>query len=408
MLLSMAVRNLIRHRRRTALTGSAVIFSTAVLVFFTSIQLKSYELGLSAAVSLFQGHGQLQRAGFNEDPSIEDSFVLGQSELLGLASNPSVVTTARRGLAGALLSSTTRTYAVQIAGVEPEKEGALSTIPSRVVEGLYFPKEVRGEVVIGKTLSRRLSVTVGDELTLLGQGKDGSVAASVLKVGGVFESGSIEMDRSLAEIHLDEFQEIFTMGDEYHSIVLKTSLLSDSEEIIKGLDRALRTSQPSVRALSWDDLSPGLKESMQLDFAVSWIFYCCLIAIVAFSLVNTFLMSVLERTREFGIMLALGSRPVFLSKIIVTEGIILCATGVALGISGGIALILYFNRVGFSVPGADEVLKLWSIPSVIRPEVTLPVVSLAPSIILVASLSALIYPAWKAARTNPLDAIRKG
>ena len=408
MLLSMAIRNLIRHRRRTVLTGSAVIFSTAVLVFFTSIQLKSYELGLSAAVSLFQGHAQIQREGYNEDPGIEESFALSPEDLIALKSNSLIEIAARRGLGGALLSSESRTYAVQIAGVEPKVEASLSTIPSRIVHGDYFPEKAQGEIVIGVTLARRLAVTIGDELTLLGQGKDGSVAASILKVGGIFESGSVDMDRSLAEIRLDEFQEIFSMVGEYHAIVLKTSSLSESEEIVKEMDRSIRSKSPGLRVLSWDDLSPGLKESMQLDFAVSWIFYCCLIAIVAFSLVNTFLMSVLERTKEFGIMLALGSRPVFLSKIIVTEGILLCATGVLLGISGGIALIFYFHRVGFSVPGADEVLKLWSIPSVIRPEVTLPVISLAPTIILLASLAALVYPAWKAARTNPLDAIRKG
>ncbi|MCB0360870.1 MAG: FtsX-like permease family protein, partial [Bdellovibrionales bacterium] len=160
--------------------------------------------------------------------------------------------------------------------------------------------------------------------------------------------------------------------------------------------------------LRWDELLPGLKQAIELDMASGWLFYFSLVLIVTFSIVNTFFMVVVERTREFSIMLALGVRPSRIGGLVVLESMLLTTLGLLLGIGCGAVTLWYFGVHGFSVPGMDEVAKLWNLPDAIYTRITPRALLHGPLVLLGMSVLAVIFPVLKIFRLNPSTSLRQG
>ena len=211
--LRMAWRNLWRHSRRTWLTATAMIFSNVLLVFMISLQFGSYEMMINNTLRSFSGHLQVQADGYNDNPKMRSSVpdILPLTEQVRTALPDADV--AARAMAFALASSEQRSFGVQIIGVQPAYERQVSSLPGLVNRGRFLHDDTVAEIVIGSVMARNLKVVLGDELTLLGSGRDGSFAAGVVRIVGIFESGSADMDRSIAEVPLRYFQDSFAMGD---------------------------------------------------------------------------------------------------------------------------------------------------------------------------------------------------
>lgn len=399
----MAWRNLWRHRRRTVLLLLAIAFCTAVLIFFMALQLKSYDTAVKASVSLLSGHIQIQVPGYLERPQMRKSFS-GHDVEKKLGNVTGIAEYAPRAVGYALLSSDERTYGASVLGVIPEREGGISTIPSLVRSGRFLEKLDALEVVIGKTLAANLKLGVGEDLTLLGQGRDGSLAASVLTIVGIFESGSADIDRSLIEIPLGTFQETFGMGDHIHAYVVTIGADSELEVVRNAISSNL--SDQKLMVLTWNEIIPGLKQSIELDMTFGWMFYCSLVIVVVFSILNTFLMSVLERIKEFGIMLSLGARHRSIAGMVIMECLFISLIGLGLGIVLGAAVVEYYRWHGFSVPGSEEILRKWNLPSTIHPVVTARVLVSCSIVILAANLISIVYPALKILSLTPARALK--
>jgi len=210
--LRMAWRNLWRHKRRTWLTATAMIFSNVLLVFMISLQFGSYDMMINNTLQAFSGHIQVQKAGYNENPKMRSSIPRIRSLTGDLRGAMPEARIASRAAGFALASSEQRTFGIQVIGVEPDYEPEVSTIPGLVKQGRFLDDTNAPEIVIGAVTARNLKVSIGDEITLLGSGRDGSFAAGVVNVVGIFETGSQEMDRGFSEVPLGYFQETFFMG----------------------------------------------------------------------------------------------------------------------------------------------------------------------------------------------------
>ncbi len=400
----LAWRNLWRHKRRTWLTASAIAFSAMLLVFMITLQLGAYDMMIDTTVRVFHGHLQVQRAGYLDKPqmraTVPDAAAL--AERLRRATALQAIAVRAQGFA--LAASRDRTYGVPVLGVQPAYEPKVSTLPHLVKRGRYLAADDAQELVLGAALARNLRVTVGDELTLLGSGKDGSVAATVLPVVGIFDSGNPELDRNLVQMPLATFQDVFSMGEEAHAIVVS----GESVEAIprtKAAVAAELAGSPQLVVLDWEELMPGVKQLIQTDMVQNWITYLALILIVTLSIMNTFLMSVLERTREFGIMLALGATPMRLGLVIMLESALLTLIGLVIGIALGGAVAVYFHFTGFTFPGMQEIYAQFGLPGVITPQISFTTFTLGPAVILVFTLLAALYPALRIRKLEPVEAI---
>jgi ABC-type lipoprotein release transport system permease subunit len=403
-LLRLAWRNLWRHKRRTWLTASAIAFAATLLVFMISLQLGAYDMFIDVSLRVFTGQMQVQREGYKEKPQLRSTVPQAAALAAQLRQTTGLDAVATRAQGFALASSAARSYGVPVIGVEPAFEPKVSTLPHLIKEGRYLSAVNAQEAVVGAALARNLKITVGGELTLLGSGKDGSIAATIVPVVGIFESGNPELDRHLVQLPLGTFQEIFSMGEDAHAIVVSGS----SNETIpqtKAAVAAQLAPDSGLVVLDWEQLIPGLKQLIQTDMVQNWITYIALILIVTLSIMNTFLMSVLERTREFGIMLALGVSPRQIGIVVLLESLFLTVLGLAIGIAigGGIAIWLHFT--GFSFPGMKEIYAQYGLPGEIHPKLSLASFTLGPAVILVFTMLAALYPALRIRKLQPVEAI---
>jgi ABC-type lipoprotein release transport system permease subunit len=304
-----------------------------------------------------------------------------------------------------LASSNDRSYGLQILGVEPSFEPYVSTIPGLVSQGRYLRDDSYEEIVIGSVLARNLKVGLGDEITYLGSGLDDSFAAGVVKVVGIFETGLPDLDRSMAQISLSYFQDAFAMQQAGHSIAIRADNIDQTSELQQRI-QTLLTDRQKLVVLHWETLQPGLKQAIQADMTSAWFMYIVLIILVAFSVLNTQLMSVLERTREFGTMMALGLNPGNLARLVMTETFMMSCLGLGLGVLVGFLITYYLSFVGFSYPGLEEMAVKFNLPDRMYPSVTFLSILLGPGIVAIGSLLAAVYPALRLYFLLPIEAMR--
>jgi ABC-type lipoprotein release transport system permease subunit len=401
----LAWRNLWRHSRRTWLTVGAMVFCNILLVFLISLQLGSYQMMIDGTLSVFTGHLQVQREGYFEEQRMRQSVphvidLAAQARVL-----PGVETVAARGEAFALASSEQRSFGIRLTGVEPAHEPGVSTFPGLLREGRYLREPDAREIVVGSVLAQNLKVGLGDELTFLGSGRDGSFAAAVAVVVGIVDTGIEDLDRAVAQVPLAWFQEVFAMDDHGHSVVLRVPNLDQVDAAVARLQATLPADEELV-VLDWNALQPGLRQAITSDMASAWFTYGVLIVLVAFSVLNTQLMSVLERTREFGVMLALGMKPSRLSRLVAMETLLMSCLGLILGVLLGALLTSYLSVVGFTYPGMAEMAARFNMPERMYPQVSALSLLWGPLTVFLGAMLAAVYPALRLFRLQPVAAMR--
>ena len=403
----MAWRNIWRNPRRTILTVSAITFATVLLVFMLSFQFGSYETMINTSVKISTGHLQVQAEKYQEKKSIR--FVIPDPRAIAEIVDhiPEVAAYTFRGQAFSLISSKDRTYGVVVTGIDPQKEKNVSRIEKLVRTGNFLAAEDVNQALVGKLLAKNLRVKVGDELTLLGQGRDGSIGATVVQVKGIFGSGIDEFDRSAIQIPLTTFQDIFSMDEAVHEVVVIGKSLSDVSKIKTQLNDALAVlnNGKPLKTLDWQELMPGLRQAIEMDLVSGMIFYGLLIIVVAFSILNTFLMAIFERTKEFGVMMAVGTTPRRLTKVLLTESMAMTMIGIMAGICIGIGITYYFQIHGIDFSGQSELLSQFGITGRMYPKLSLLSVSIGPFMVLFFTFFAALYPALKVRRLRPVEAM---
>ncbi len=401
----LAWRNIWRQKRRTWLTAMAMIFSNVLLVFMISVQFGSYDMMINNTLNLFTGQIQIQHQDYLTDQKMRQSVADVRELAASIRDQFPAANVAARANAFVLVSSESRSFGVQVVGVEPLHEAKVSTLPGLIVAGRYLHAPDAAEIVIGSAMARNLKVKVGEELTFLGSGRDGSFAAGVVKIVGIFESGSQDLDRLMAEMPLMYFQDIFAMAGAGHVIAVSLDDMAAVGGMVTSL-RAGMAARKDLLILNWETLVPGLKQAIQADMTSAWFMYAILIVLVAFSVLNTQLMSVLERTREFGVIMALGIRPGNLAYLVILETFLMATLGFLIGITLGSWLTIYYAQTGFAYPGMAEMAARFNMPAVLYPTLGLSSLLLGPMIVFLFCLMAAIYPAFKLYGLKPIEAMR--
>ncbi len=403
----MAWRNIWRNTRRTILTISAIAFASAILVFMLSLQFGSYDTMINASVKIHTGHLQVQAKGYQEKKDVR--LVIPEAEKIGdiVKDIEGVQAYTFRANAFSLVASEERTYGVLVVGVDPEKEATVSTLKQTVRSGEYLAEGDYAEALVGKLLARNLRVSPGDELTLLGQGRDGSVAATVATVKGVYSSGLDELDRSMVYLPLEGFQDTYSMRGTVHEIVVVCDSLGEVSAVKGAVAAELERLNPEkpLVVLDWTQIQPGLLQAIKLDLISGMIFYFILIMVVAFSILNTFLMAIFERTKEFGVMMAIGTTPGRLTRILLIESASMTLVGIVAGILIGSIITLYFQRHGIDFAGSSEILSQFGISGRMYPKLSLWSAAIGPAMVLVITSLVALYPALRIRRLRPVEAI---
>ncbi|KMY68152.1 permease [Desulfocarbo indianensis] len=401
----MAWRNLWRNPRRTLLTMSAIAFACVLLVFMLSWQFGSYETMINTAVKVQTGHLHVEAADYQDRQDMRLVIKDPQAVTKMVQAAPGVEAYTVRANSFALVSSQERTYGILVVGIDPAREAKVSTLKSIVRQGSFLEPGDHEGALVGRLLAQNLQVKLGDELTVLGQGRDGSIAALVLKVRGIYSSGMDDFDRSSIQMGLQAFQDAFTMEGAAHQVVA----ICQSLEEVAGAKAYMAAhlppqKDPGLTVLDWKQLMPGLLQGIEMDLVSGIIFYIILLVVVTFSILNTFLMSILERTHEFGVLMAMGAKPGRLGRLVVMESLAMNLLGVGAGMIMGALITWYFQVQGIDL-GAQELMAQYGIVGRIYPRLSWLSLLSGPAVVFVMTLLAALYPTRRLWKLRPVEAM---
>ncbi len=406
LIIHIAWRNLWRNRKRTWFTAGGIIFAVLLLVFSMSLQVGSYAVMIENASALLESHIQVQHSGYRDDPTVRRTVEQAKETAHRIEQLSGVVQVGLRSAAFALVSAGEKTFGAQVMGVEPEAELILSTLPQLIKHGHYLNGP--NDAYLGSALARNLGVDLGDEVVVLGSGKEGGVAALVLAVAGIYESGQPELDRALLQVPLAAFQDAFGLSDEVHEIVVKTAGAYEAPAVAERIQANLENEPGSEKlvVLTWNELIPELEQAIELDRTSGRFMYFLLGLMVVFSVVNTFVMTIFERTREFGMLLALGMRPRSIIGMLQLEALSYCFLGISIGLVLATLLVWYLGNIGIPMGDSVEMLRKFHMPDRLYPALSLHSATTAPLVMLLSTQLAALLPSLRVMRMKPILALK--
>jgi putative ABC transport system permease protein len=403
MLFATAWRNLWRQPMRTGLSLVTMALAAALLVFMLSFQLGVYATMKANALRIFDGFAQIQPPGYSDDPDIR-KVIDAPAAIADRATTVAGVTAAApRATSYVILANGELSYGAAVEGIDPAREQAVSTLANTIHEGRYLSAGDSDAIVLGDALARNLKLNLGDHVTLLGSALDGTVAADSLTLAGIFHTGMGDIDRQIAEMPLARFQDTFAMGDKANVIALAGPNLSAVNAALPALARAVTPDGLVVKG--WGALEPALKQAITLDFSSSMLWYVSLVVVVVFIILNTLLMSVLERTREFGMLLAIGMRAGLIGRMLWIELVLLAVIGNALGILIGGGAAAWFAHAGIAFGAIEGLMAQWGLPGRLYPTLSLTSAFVGPAVIIVSVAVAGLIPFRRIRRLEPVAAM---
>lgn len=404
MIAALAWRNLWRQPQRTILSVISIAFTAALLVFMLSFQVGVYSVMKANLLRIFDGFAELQAQGYLADPDMHKTIAKPELLAADLRTIDGVDAASPRIMTFAILAHGNRSFGAAVIGVDPANEPRVSSLPATVRTGRYLRPGDSDAAIIGDGLARDLSISLGEKVTILGSALDGSVAADVLRVVGIFHSGMGDLDRQMLQMPLARAQATFDLGDRANTVAMAGPTLSGVDDALPRIARV--AVKRGVTLADWEMLEPSLEDTITLKIITAGLMYATLVVVVVFIILNSLLMSVLERTREFGMLLALGMRPRLVGGMVWLELITLALVGNALGIAIGGAITLWFVHHGITYPGLENVLSQFGLPGRLYPTLSWETTLAGPGAIFLSIFAAGLVPYLHVQRLEAASAMR--
>ncbi len=401
MLVRMAYRNVFRHRRRSLLTGLMMAGGCALFAIFIGIAAGSYGNIISIFTRDHTGHIQVHASGYLQRPTIYkkiiDPYSVGEKALSLLHAKAFTP----RTHVPALAFAGTKTTGLTVTGIDPELEPGVTGIKNRIIKGEFLAAEPAEEVLISDKTARILKISIGDELALISQAADGSIANGLFQVIGIINSDGGSYHAMRLYMHIATADQFFFLEGGAHEIAIA---LTSYEKAQKASQRLQELLGPDYEADPWQVVESEFYTAMQADIKGNYVTIIVFTVIIALGVLNTVLMVILERTREFGVMKALGTRPGDIMKLIVIETCILALMSLVVGNIGGLLANWALSIQGITYPtpleyGGVLFEKLLS-------KITLKTIWFPSLVIMVSALVVSLPPAIRAARISPTRAMR--
>ena len=401
----MAWRNVWRYRRRSLLTVLTIALGLAFNILMRGIGDGFHEQMVDNSVRAGIGHIEIHRSGYQRDPALLKTLPNLPLVERVVPKTPHLLGYSFRVLGDGLASTAENSTGVRIIGIVPDAERTVTTIDRAVIAGKFLDERMSRPVLIGERLAQSLGAGLNDKIVLLVQAADGSMGAQLFRVAGVFRSGSPDLDRGVVYLLRKDAQSLFSLADG----VTEAALLLDSSASVAAAQQFLtsRLARAPVEILPWYVVEPFLRQFIQLDDAFFYIIVLILFVVISVGILNTVMMSVFERVREFGVMMALGTKPRQVVRLVMQESAALALLGMAIGAGLGSAATILFAHTGIDLSHyAEGASALGITTTVIHPELTPANLIVSGLSVVVVVLLVALYPAIKAAGLKPVEAIR--
>ncbi len=401
---AVALRNLTGHLRRTLLTISAIAAGLASLIFLWGFNDGLHRNMLANFQDAIIGSIQIHQQGFFEHPRLS-LHLKAPDRIINEIQAAGVSKMARRLETFALATSERTTEGVMLIGMEPAQEAAVTQLAQRIGEGRFLQPDDSYSLVLGATTAKNLRVEIGDPVVILGYDRYGALVAEEFILAGIITSGEMGLDRGMALTSLIALQEMLDMPDSITGIVMR---VPENEVITLADSLSLKLSDQDLEIMPWSEMFPVVQEWMTLHNGFLYIFVIIVLFIVLAGELNTMLLSMLERTRELGIFMAIGTTPKQVGLMLMVEAVLIGLIGAIVGSLFGITLVLTTNHTGLDLSLLLGATSRFYVDPVIHPQLNLEHLGITVASILAASFLAGLYPAWRASKLQPVEAIRNG
>jgi len=404
MIFLLAWRNIWRNKMR-----SIVIMLSIALGLFAGIAVLALYKGMMKSrvrtvIDAETGHIQLHNILFKND--FDPKYIIDDKEnpLEKIRNIPEVKLAAPRTITQGMLATATGSSGVQINGVIPGLEYEASLLKRKIVEGRAFDESRKNEIMIGKKLARKMKLRPGSKLVLTFTDTTGTIVSAAFRIAAIYQSDNAPLDERNVYVTMSDLNTLLNLGGEFHEIVV---LLKNDESLI-AVQQELKKEFPLYQVESWKEISPETDLMVKTTDLYSYIIMIIIMFALAFGIINTMLMAILERTREIGMMAALGTTRIRIFLMVLMETIFLTLAGTPAGILVGWVVIFYYGRHGLDLSGMGrEMMSSFGFGTMVYPE--FPVEKLGGVMLIVTATAILssLFPAIKTIRLQPVEALRR-
>jgi len=400
--LKMAFRNIFRHKRRSVLTGLSMFGGFALAAIFIGWADGTYNGIIDSFTRNNLGHIQIHAENYLDRPSLYKTIDDLDRVKNALADLNHVDDWAPRVYSSGLASLESKSSGVQITGIDPIMENKTTQFHKKIIQGQGFSQEPDHEVLLGKGLAEVLNAEVGEEVVVISQAADGSVANDLYEVKGLLDMGDEASNRTAFFLHIQDAQELFVLGERIHEVAVTVDDLDRVQKINQTLEKKLEGT--GLDPAPWQEFARSFYVAMKADMQGMWIMLVIIILVVATGVLNTVLMSVLERRREYGVLKAVGTKAHQIVKLVLAEVNILAVFSVVLGIGVGLVVNMILSQHGISLSqpitwGGMEIQTM-------KAEINLRSFVIPTITIFLSATLVSFFPAVKAARTEPAEIMR--
>jgi len=402
--LRLAWRNIWRYRRRTLIVVLAIALGLALMMWYDGLIAGFDQAIYGNAIKVLGGNIQVYAEGYHSKTNSNALLPLADDQAVVKAAlaQPQVLAATRRITTGGLATSREGAFGVEITGIEPEAEKDVNLAAQHVIAGRYLTSSDADMILIGKGLADAMDIQVNDRITLVGQATHAQTRQRTMTVAGIFDLGMPDLEKRTIYISLAEAQDLYGLAGQTTEVAIVLKQLGEEGVVIAKLKPIL----PGYEINSWETNFPELRATINTKTGVMNIFGVIMVLIAAIGILNMLLMAVYERTREIGLLGAMGLKPRQISFLFILEGTLIGLVGVVVGIILGLLINGLFKQVGLDF---TQYASLTSYMALISGRVypTWGVDKLLWRALTVAIISALaaFYPAHEASQREPADAL---
>ena len=403
-LTKLAWKNIFRNKRRTIIASTAMGIGLAALMFIDAFWMGMEENMIKTATASFLGDAQIHQEGFRDEGEVSLTIQALDGLTASLAEDPIVGHFTQRTLASGMITSPASVSAIDLVGVHPPTEKFLSKIDDAITQGAYFEGNNSRDMVIGTRLAEVLEVGLGHRVVVtVAQAESGELAQEMFRISGIYHFADEEMNRGMVFVRINKAQQMLAIGDGVHEIALKfTSPAHAQDSELRFWDEYSRHGN---EALSWTEILPQLKAILEMSKYSKYIMGIVLLGVVVFGIINTLFMSLYERMFEFGVLRAVGTRPLRMAQIVLFEAGALAIVSIGLGAVLGCIVTALFVHVGIDYTGIE--MMGVTMQEFIHPIMAVRQFILYPIWVFVFTIIAGLYPARYVAKMSPVDAMRR-
>jgi len=402
--LRLAWRNIWRHRRRTVIIVLAMGLSLAMMMMYDGL-MDGFNNAIAAnAVRVLGGNIQVHAEGYRAKVDSNPLLPLADdaSVVKAALAQPEVIAASRRIQTGGLVSNREGSFSMSIIGIEPEAEASVSLIAENIVDGRYLEASDEDAILIGQGLAEALSIKVGDRVTMVGSDVHKQNRQRTMTVIGIYDVGIPTIEKGTAYISLAEAQSLFNLRDQSTEVQITIKQVGTEPTVVAALTPML----PGYEVESWEKNYPELGTAINRKTIVMDIFSIIIVMIAGIGILNLLMMAVYERTREIGLMGALGLKPRQIATTFILEGTLIGLVGVIAGAAMGLAVNLSLGKVGMDYSqfaGVTEYMAL--ISGRVYPTLGVSKLFWRAAVIAVIAALAAFVPAVIASRREPSEAL---